>query len=135
MKFDFEGAKYEIEFSRQHRQVVVGAEERTDPVTGEVTTVQVKKPSKYPYTTVVLWRSAVGRLPGELFRTATCGCWFKERLKPNQSLLETGRLRALRMISKTLPVALKREMWRAYMSRPKQDQKGEKKQLTVKEAK
>ena len=102
MKFTFDGAVFLLEFSRERKPVVV-----------ESRTGFTFAPSTYPYTTTTLWKIVPGS-PPELYRTATVGCWFKERGK---FTLEKGRLHALRVMSKTLTPDFKEVMWKAYINR------------------
>lgn len=105
MKFNHNGAEYEIEFSRTPKDVRVGVDEHGN---------DVFKPSRFPYTTVNLFRLQPGVLGPELYRTATVGAWHREVFK-----LEKGRIHALRALSLTLSKNERTLVWNAYMNRPK----------------
>lgn len=104
MKFEFDGKLYTIEFSRKQREYV-----RHDPKTG----LDHSYESTYPYTTATIVESDPKRpLDKKSFRTATVGCYHADKFN-----LEKGRIRALRLITITLPLAMKPLMWKAYHDR------------------
>lgn len=111
MRFSFDGKQYQIEFERQH---TFRAE--YDPILN----VELQVKSKYPNTIARVYEvidGAGGVIPGEiLFREAKVGCWHKEK---KGFSLEKGRQRALRMITKTIPVGMKPLLWKAYHERPR----------------
>ena len=109
MTFGHEGYMYLIDFQREHKSVRVGVTPEGEDVFA---------PSRFPYTTVNLFRMTIpvdpinGKM--ELYRTATVGAWHKEKFT-----LEKGRIHALRSVSTTLPKDLKNKLWQAYMGRNK----------------
>lgn len=102
MTFTWEDNTYHIEFQRAYKQVRVGV----------IDGVDIFKSSRYPYTTVLIWKSGPKIIP-DLFRTATVGCWSNEK----QFTLEKGRLNALRLVGRTLDKGFKKAMWKAYSER------------------
>lgn len=117
LAFEYEGVRYELEFDRVYKAVRVGYDPEREG--------DQWAPSKYPYTTVCLWRSQAGKVPGELFRTGTVGAHFKEN-KPFTK--EEGRRAALRFMCKgkdlskgteALSKGLKAAMWACYLNRGK----------------
>jgi hypothetical protein len=102
MRFTVFDQEFSMEFSRAHREIPVHNDDGT-------TTFVL---SKYPYTTIMLWRHLQGENP-EVYRTATVGAWHKEKT----FTLERGRLCALRAVSTTLDRVVKAAMWDAYMRR------------------
>ena len=60
MKFVFNGVNYELEFEREYRPVPVDRMEDGEPLF---------ESSKYPYTTVTLWKQTTAALP-EIVRNA-----------------------------------------------------------------
>lgn len=110
MRFEFVGSKFAIDFVRSLRQRTFFTESSAG------TSVEMKVNSTYPYTTVNILEldpKEKGIKNAKVFRTATVGCWH---LEPNFSL-ETGRLRALRSVTRTLPKEMRPLVWDAYMSR------------------
>lgn len=110
MRFQFNGATYTIEFQRDHRQVRSGY----DATTGQ----EILVPSKYPYTTVVIFEQRPDAVGG-ILRTATVGAYHKEKNFDHKE----GNLRALRLVSKGFnrpeDRAFKQVLWEAYMNRGK----------------
>jgi len=112
MQFKHEGKTYEIDFTRQRREVTVVTK------TGEE-----KRQSTYPYTTVKILEvnPEQPRNKWNVFRISTVGCWHREQ-RPNRN---TGRVRAMRSLF--VPTTMKAPMWAAYHSRtgvkPKQEPK------------
>ena len=80
------------------------------------------QPYTFPYTTARLMIETQAKA-GEieihgfhLYREWTVGCWHKEK----RYTLETGRLRALRGLSRGLTdLGLKQALWKCYLGRPK----------------
>jgi hypothetical protein len=106
MIFEFDGKTYLIEFKREYKTRLFH-----DPETGEESNVK----TTHPYTTAFLYETSKEKpLMKQLFRTATVGCWHHERYSP-----EKGRVRALRMITRTIPKEMKPVMWKAYHERRK----------------
>lgn len=104
MKFTFEGKTYVIEFQRRKKQYT-----RFDYETG----LDIPYESTYPYTTVTLFEvNPDHALDKKLFRTATVGCWYGDTYN-----LEKGRVRAMRLITITLPKPMKTALWKAYHDR------------------
>lgn len=105
MRFTFDGKDYTIEFQRSFRERV-----KTNLAGDDVVTKSTK-----PYTTVTLLEADLGRPQAKTtYRTATVGCWHKDKFS-----LETGRVRALRSMTRTLPKAMKPVLWKAYHDRVK----------------
>ena len=108
MKFDYDGATYTIEFTRNYRLIPNPNKEAGAPA---------KILTSYPDTSVLLWKR-VGTEPGTLFSMATVGAYLHDKFSH-----EEGRRAALRKMSKgTTPVLdkdLKRAMWKCYMERGK----------------
>lgn len=105
MKFTHEGTEYLIEFERQHKTFIV-----YDPI------MQADKevPSKWPYTIVRILELIPGPIVTyKTYREATVGAWHRE---PTFSL-EKGRLRALALVTRTLPKTMKPLLWKTYMQR------------------
>jgi hypothetical protein len=110
MRFKFNGDTYLIEFQREHKQVRSGYDHEKG--------VEIFVPSKYPYTTVIVWKDKADAVPGELFRTATVGAYHQE---PNIKH-EEGRLRVLRLVTKSISdKGFKKAMWLAYVNRGKKN--------------
>lgn len=111
MRFQFEGKTYSIEFQRDystHRSVSTSPE--------ATTTTFVKDTFPYTIARIMLHTTTVdGKEKLEVWRTAKVGCWHQEK----KFSLETGRLRALRNITRTIPKPMKPLMWDAYHSRPR----------------
>lgn len=104
MRFTFKGLTYLIEFQRRAKTVVVRNADGTEKFV----------PGKYPDTVARLLEEDPAKpLAQKVYREATVGCWHRE---PNFSL-ETGRIRALRMITKTIEKGMKPLMWKAYHDR------------------
>lgn len=104
MKFTFDGKVYLIEFQRKKRVYT-----RFDYDTG----LDIPYESTHPYTTATLFETdATKPFDKKLFRTATVGCWHGDQFST-----EKGRVRALRLITITLPKAMKTAMWKAYHER------------------
>lgn len=109
MRFDFNGKTYAIEFKRTLNKV-----ERLDE-TGQTIVIQ----KRYPDTTVNILEFDLttvdekGKPVSKVFQTATVGAWNKE---PNFSK-ETGRLRAIHNVMRTLPKEMKPLVWYAYQNR------------------
>ena len=108
MRFDYNGKTYCISFKRDHKMV---------PAPNQL---EVVKMSKFPYTTANIDICQPEPLLGgrlvvvvEGWRTATVGCWHREK----KFSTEKGRVRALRQITRTVPVEMKPLMWNAYNSR------------------
>lgn len=117
LKFEFEGTKYRIDFTREARTVKQfrGYADSVDTSNGEVIKVPVvvDVPARYPYTTVTLWKTMPGG--GEvIYRSYTVGC-----IHTDSYTLEDGRLAALRMLSKSnsLDKPFKKAMWTCYFDR------------------
>lgn len=104
MRFRLDDSVFRIVFRRERKDV-----EYTTPDGQRATTL-----SKNPFTTVFVYRDKDGALPGEVFRTATVGCSTSDTYTA-----EEGRKAALRAISKTLDKPFKRELWGAYILRPR----------------
>jgi hypothetical protein len=110
VKFAFEGKSYQIQFRRLKKRVAIHDKlvkgvlypvESTHFFTeGQILEVDPKAPRK-------LWK---------VFRTATVGAWHKEKKVTG----EIGRLRALKLITRTLPKGMKPLMWKAYLDRAMQ---------------
>lgn len=105
MRFNHNGAEYEFDFTRTPKDVRIGVDEHGN---------DIYRPSRFPYTTVRLWRQRPDILGPELYREATVGAWHKE-----QFTFEKGRIHALRALSLTLSKAERSLVWNAYMNRPK----------------
>src|SRR3990167_9632009 len=108
MSFVFGGKTYVIEFSRAYREYP-----RHDYETG----LDFNVKSKYPYTTATVFEVDPIKFAKKIFRTATVGCWHGDTFR-----LEKGRTGALRLITITLPKAMKPLLWKAYherVSKPK----------------
>lgn len=116
MKFNWEGKNYILEFERQHKDVIVGPYD-------EATGIGRKVKSKYPYTTVRVVEVGANGRDKTIFRTATVGCWHREAATYSRGngFKEISRLRALNMVTKTLPKSMKKLMWNAYLNRDKKD--------------
>lgn len=112
MRFTHNGQEYLLEFQRQYKHV--------SHFDRDGNSMLIK--TQYPYTTV-----RILTLPNrKVFRTATVGCWYKERFRPKESLLNKGRERALRAIilydnstraDQRLPAEFRKAMWDAYHNR------------------
>lgn len=112
MRFVFETRLFAIEFRRDYRKI-----ERVDE-NGKLHKVQ----TKFPYTTCNILeldptsrneKGFITHKNSKVFQTATVGAWHKE---PNFTL-ETGRLRALRNVTRTLPKEMRPLVWDAYFGR------------------
>lgn len=101
MTFEYKGKTYLIDFTRQHRRITVV----------EMGTPK-NRTSAYPYTTVKILEAAVGKKDPVVFREATVGCYHWEIYTK-----DSGRLHALRSVTKTLPKEMRPLMWKAYMER------------------
>lgn len=103
MKFSVAGVNYELEFTRSHRQVPSGFDHEKKE--------QIFVPSRFPYTTVKVFRVRKEQKP-EVWRETTVGAHWSEVYTH-----ERGRLHALRLVSKTLNKAFKKAMWESYVNR------------------
>lgn len=103
MRFEYEGSTYLIEFMRKNKTVRVGVNASGDDVWGI---------SRFPYTTVIIWKLIPNSELRELVRTATVGCHHGDEYSP-----EKGRVNALRLVTKTLEKPFYTKMWQAYTGR------------------
>lgn len=102
MKFVVDGKTYSIEFARKFREIAVYQDDGAIAYTIS---------TKFPDTIARVVSFNPNR---EVFREARVGCWNKEK----QFKVETGRIRALRAITLSLPnSAFKKGLWDAYHSR------------------
>lgn len=104
MKFEHNGRSYFVEFERQHKQI-----KQIDDLGKER-----EHTSTFPYTTVRLIEVVPGAKDKMIYRSATVGCWHKEGYGFTK---ETGRLRALRDVCRTLSKEMKVKLWEAYHTR------------------
>ncbi len=112
MRFSYEGQDFSIEFERQNREVKYE----------DGSSHGVRAPSTKPHTTVRLIITpptiegvvSAGHI---VFRTATVGCWHKDRFS-----LEKGRIHALRAVGRTLTKGFRTAMWAAYTNRKQMSQ-------------
>ena len=110
MKFTYEGQQYLIEFCRERYNL-----RKFDK--GNDYPFQLVIKSKHPYTTVNIMlmeepRSATSKGKVSVYRSATVGCYHKDRYTHEQ-----GRITALREVGRTLPKEFKGAMWDAYRNR------------------
>lgn len=96
MKFSYNGANYEIEFTRERRKL------------------KIKDLAPSRITTVTIYRTTPGKLPGEVVRTGFSTCSYLDNFRK-----ESGRLKALKNVSRTLDKPFKRALWDAYLNRPR----------------
>jgi hypothetical protein len=103
MRFTFEGRRYELDFSRERKDVVILRD-------GTKHTIK----SLHPYTTVSLKERIADALPATV-ATATVGCLPTDRYSN-----DLGRVYALRALTQVLTKKhgkskeFKAAMWRAY---------------------
>lgn len=117
MKFNVGENLYVIEFEREYRQVLMGVDVSVDSEKNEVRTPKYAQ-SQHPYTTVRLIqvpKQIEGVVPGSkiVYRTATVGCWHKEKTFNH----EKGRIHALRTVGETVSKDFRKAMWKAYSER------------------
>ena len=110
LTFECGSAFFKIEFTRTYQKVRVGVDDLGVPI---------MKDSQFPYTTVTLLKDPVPYLiphKFEIYRTATVGCWHRDKAN---FTLEKGRIHALRLLSKTMDNEkdLKQALWKTYMDR------------------
>lgn len=104
MKFEFDGKGYVIEFRRDFKEYL-----EYDAETG----LDVSKKSTFPYTTASIVESDPKQpFDRRVYRTATVGYYHGDTFS-----LATGRVRALRLLTITLPKAMKPVVWKAYHDR------------------
>lgn len=128
MRFEFDGLTYQITFSRERkfvqnpywRGIVI---DEAIPLHREMLEQHPEMvQSKFPYTTARLdvveqndplfpdrWHVLAPEAP---YRTATVGCITSDKFHPN-----AGRIRALRLINRTIPKEMLPAMWLAYNTR------------------
>jgi hypothetical protein len=142
MRFEYFGRRFFIHFERQHRHI-------HREVNSEMTKVGLKvidvQETTYPDTIANIWEQGEDSTkPPSLFRTNRVGCHHTEKFNEKRGFRETGRIIALRGISRAItchdfnvfltdadrknnvkpgthPVAkgFRAAMWAAYTSRPR----------------
>lgn len=110
MRFHYNGHDFSIEFQRTHKMIPTGTDKE-----GNI----VYEDSKYPYTTVIIYKwveGENGKLVPEMYRTYTVGCYHKDHFTN-----EEGRKTALRClcIGNSLTAGFKKVLWDTYLSRGK----------------
>ena len=106
MKFQFAGTTYFLEFQRDHKKVKLHRQGKSEEIR-----------SKYPYTTARLLVAKEGEKPG-LIDEAVVGC---SPTDPYSN--ESGRVMALRALTKPFSKELRRAVWQAYQLRREQGKK------------
>lgn len=106
MEFEYgpNGSTYYLEFQRKKKLLKLRRNKK-----------EVEILSKYPYTTVRLYRAAVGDSVRELLSEHTVGCVPIDNYSNEQ-----GRITALQGLSKLLPRELRVAVWDAYHRRLEQ---------------
>lgn len=112
MRFEFEGDTFAIDFKREYKTI------RNATTIRKGVEVLVPVKSKFPYTTANLLKldpTKRGLVGSSIYATATVGAWHREPVFST----ETGRLRALRNLVRTLPKSMRPKVFSAYFSRVK----------------
>jgi hypothetical protein len=112
MRFSYSGKTYSLDFSRNFKPV--------NPVgkSGDLGKFDMsKKLSKYPYTVATLYEVVEGQKGSEwpIVADAEVGCL----VGADKFTLESGRLYALKKLTKGMENGLKAAIWDTYIKRPR----------------
>jgi hypothetical protein len=135
MRFRLDDSEFRIVFKREHKDVTY-LKQKVDEDGRPIFDIfanplfeKVQAKSKFPSTTVTIFRDRDNAIPGEVFRTATVACHHRESYSPEQ-----GRLNALRLVSKTLDKEFKTLLWETYMGEKTRQRAESRKQLLEKKS-